>query len=442
VTTTVATPQPLARLRRRLTAWYAATLGITLLVLGGGLYAAIHAQLTHQLEDSLRDATHELVRAARIREMESTRAQGAVVDAVDELHIPDRTLFLLDSAGGPIKPAEAGAWIRAAARQAAAAGSFDTERDTTKDRTLSLHAERFRLVSGQMLVAAAVADQVELSDRYSELIAAFGSAALAAVVFVLLGGWFLVQKSTAPVERSMEHTRRFMADAAHELRTPIAVLRTKADVALQEERSVEAYASTLRSMGHEARRLGRTVDDLLLLARADAGERPVVRARFFLDDVVLDAALSVRTLATAAGVSLLVDQFEETPVIGDAVLVRELVIVLLDNAVKFTPRGGSVRVRVQPDPQPMVVVEDTGVGISSEQLPHVFERFYRGEPSRPRGGGAGLGLSIASWVAEVHGARIDLGPVGDSDDGNGSRGTGRTGTRATVVFPRPPQTIA
>jgi signal transduction histidine kinase len=436
---TVATPQPLARLRRRLTAWYAATLGITLLVLGGGLYAVIHAQLTQQLGDSLRDATQELVRAARIREMESVSARGAVVDAVDELHIPDRTLFLLDSSGAPVKPAAAGEWIRAAARQATAAGSFDTERDTTGDRTLSLHAERFRLASGQLLVAAVVADQVELADRYSALIAAFGSVALAAVVLVLLGGWFLVQKSTAPVERSMEHTRRFMADAAHELRTPIAVLRTKADVALQEERSVEAYASTLRSMGHEARRLGRTVDDLLLLARADAGERPVVRARFFLDDVVLDAALSVRTLATAAGVSLIVDQFEETAVIGDAVLVRELVIVLLDNAVKFTPRGGSVRVRVLPDPQPTLVVEDTGVGIAAEQLPHIFERFYRGDPSRPRGGGAGLGLSIARWVSDVHGARINFGPAGD---GTGSSVAGHAGTRVTVVFPRPPQTIA
>jgi signal transduction histidine kinase len=374
--------------------------------------------------------------------MESASAQGAVVDAVDELHIPDRTLFLLDSAGGPIKPATAGTWIRAAARQAAALGSFDTERDTTGDRTLSLHAERFRLASGQLLVAAATADQVELADRYSALIAAFGSAALAAVVLVLLGGSFLVQKSTAPVERSMEHTRRFMADAAHELRTPIAVLRTKADVALQEERSVEGYTSTLRAMGLEARRLGRTVDDLLLLARADAGERPVLRARFFLDDVVLDAALSARTLATAAGVSLIVDQFEEAPLVGDAVLVRELVIVLLDNAVKFTPRGGSVRVRVQPDPQPTLVVEDTGVGISPEQLPHVFERFYRGEPSRPRGGGAGLGLSIAHWVAEVHGARISLGPADDGSETAGSSGGGHRGTRATVVFPRPPQTIA
>ena len=416
--------QPLALLRRRLTFWYAATLGVILLLLGGGLYGVIHSQLASQMDDSLRNATRELVRAARIREMEAVSAQGAVVDAVDELHIPDRSLFLLDSAGTPVKPDSASEWVRGAARRAARGPAVSEEMDAGADHTLSLHAERFRLTSGKTLVAVAVADKVELADRYAALIAAFGGAALAGIVLVAAGGYFLVQKSTAPAERSMAYTRRFMADAAHELRTPIAVLRTKADVALQETRSPEAYTAVLRGMGHEAQRLGRVVDDLLMLARVDAGERPVARARFFLDDVVMDAAISVRTLAQAAGVTLEVNEFEETAVMGDAGLMRELMIVLLDNAVKFTPRDGSVRVRVRPEPQPTVIVEDTGCGITRDQLPHVFERFYRGDPSRPRDGGAGLGLSIAQWIASVHDARITLA----SEPG--------VGTRATVTFPR------
>jgi signal transduction histidine kinase len=183
-------------------------------------------------------------------------------------------------------------------------------------------------------------------------------------------------------------------------------------------------------MGHEAERLGRVVDDLLTLARADAGERPVQRERFYLDDVVIDAALSVRTLAQAADVALLVDEFEETPLEGDAGLVRELAVVLLDNAVKFTPPGGSVRVRVQPDPQPTLTVEDSGCGIEANQLPHVFERFYRGDRSRSRAGGAGLGLSIAYWIASAHEARLTLA----SEPGSG--------TRATVIFPRPSPGVA
>jgi signal transduction histidine kinase len=178
-------------------------------------------------------------------------------------------------------------------------------------------------------------------------------------------------------------------------------------------------------MGHEAERLGRVVDDLLTLARADAGERTVARERFFLDDVVLDAAVSVRTLAQAAGVALEVEEFEETAIVGDAALVRELVVILIDNAVKFTPAGGTVRVRVQPSPAPTLTVDDTGCGIPATQLPHVFERFYRGDPSRPREGGAGLGLAIAQWIASVHGARLALA----SEPGQG--------VRATVVFPRP-----
>ena len=422
--TSVVSHQPLAQLRRRLTFWYAATLSLILLLLGGGLYSVIHSQLAQQLDDSLRSATKELVRAARIREMEAISTRGAVVDAVEELRIPDRSLFLLDSTGAPVSPRAASRFIRAAARRAALGIPVTDEVDASDGHTLSLHAERFKLASGQTLIAVVAADQVELADRYAELIAAFGGAALAAIVLIAAGGYFLVEKSTAPATRSMAYTRRFMADAAHELRTPIAVLRTKAEVALQAERSPESYATVLRGMGHEAQRLGRVVDDLLMLARADAGERPVERTRFFLDDVVIDAATSVRTLAQAAGVLLVVDEFEETAVLGDANLVRELVVVLLDNAVKFTPAGGAVHVQVMPEPQPTLTVIDSGCGIAPDQLPHVFERFYRGDASRPRDGGAGLGLSIAQWIASVHDARLLL----TSDPG--------AGARATVIFPK------
>jgi hypothetical protein len=165
--TTAAPLQPLALLRRRLTFWYAATLSLILLLLGSGLYGVIHSQLAQQLDVSLRGATKELIRAAHIREMEAASAHGNVVDAVDELHIPDRALYLLDSAGTPIKPDAASAWIRAAAQRAAVGGRSKRRWMPETGHTLSLHAERFRLASGQMLVAAAVADQVELTDRYA-----------------------------------------------------------------------------------------------------------------------------------------------------------------------------------------------------------------------------------------------------------------------------------
>lgn len=419
----------LVRLRLRLTIWYFATFSLIILLLGFELFVVIRHQISQQLDDSLHDATQELVRAARIREIEATSARGRVIDAVDELNIPDRMLYLLDTRGNPVKPATADTWIRSAAVEAATRkdGQITVQSATPDDKTLRLHALRFSLKSGTPLVAVAVADRVELEDKYADLIAAFAGAAFAAVLLVAAGGFLLVRKSTAPVERSIAFMRRFMADAAHELRTPITVLRTRAEVTLQNQRDSAEYVSALTSIESEARRLGGIVDSLLALARADAGERPVARQHFFLDDVAVDAAGAERLVAAQKHVELTLDQFEEAPVEGDPDLIRQLLMILLDNAVKFTDSGGSVRVRVSMvEGAATFTVEDTGIGIKPEELPRVFERFFRGETAQSRTHGAGLGLSIASWIAREHNAEISL----KSEPGKG--------TKATLVFPRPP----
>ena len=417
--------QGLVRLRLRLTFWYVATFGLIILLLGAGLFAVIRYQLSQQLDGSLHSATQELVRAARIREVEAAGARGRVIDAVDELNIPDRTLYLLDPQGNPVKPDTAADWIRSAAREAAASGRITIERDFPDQESLRLHALRFRLASGRALVAVAVADQIELEDRYADLIAAFAAAAFAALVLVAAGGFLLVRKSTAPIERSMIFMRRFMADAAHELRTPITVLRTRAEVALQQPRDAEHYVSALLGVEAEARRLGGIVDSLLVLARADAGERQIERERFFLDDVAIDAAGAERIVARQKGVEVTVEEFEEAPVVGDPALVRQLIMILLDNAVKFTDSGGEVHVRVSlHEGVPTFAVQDTGIGINRDDLSRVFQRFFRGETARSRTDGAGLGLSIARWIAREHGAEIAL----TSEPGQG--------TQVVVTFPR------
>jgi signal transduction histidine kinase len=412
---------PLAKLRLRLTAWYVGTFGLILVLLGGGLFLAIRAQISRQLDTSLRQAVEALEQAARIREVESRTTTGAVVDAVDELHIPDRTLYLMLPDGTPVKPPQAERWIQDAARRAGETGRADLQRPARHDRTLRLHAERFTVSGPKTYVAAAVADVVELEDQFAALIYVFGAAALAGLVLVAAGGWLLVRKSTAPVEQTMETMRRFMADAAHELRTPIAVLRGQAEVALQRDREPQEYAGALRRIEREAERLGATVEDLLTLARADAGERPIARDRVFLDDLALDAATAARALAERRGVELEVGTFEEGAVMGDPGLLHQLLMIVLDNAVKFTPRGGRVKLSAAaPDGQAEVVIEDTGVGIPAEQLPHIFERFWRGDPARQRGDGdrgAGLGLAIARWIADVHGAQLDV----TSRPGQGTR---------------------
>lgn len=419
--------QPLARLRLQLTAWYAGVFTLVLVLLGAGLFLTIRHQMTRHLDRSLRAAAAALEEAARIRETERAGARGQVVDAVDELHIPDRSLYLLDADFRPVKPAELPDWIRDAARGAADARNGYRNVEAPDGRELRAYAERFASAGGTTYVAAVVSDRGELEDDYASLIAAFGGATLAAILLVGGGGYLLVRKSTAPIERSMAHMRRFMADAAHELRTPIAILRTQAEVALTRPRESERDRTAFQSIERESARVGRIVGDLLTLARADAGERPIAREPLYLDDAAAEAVDAVRTLAQSKQIQVEVGAFEEAKITGDAALVRQLLLIVLDNAIKYTPTGGRVRLDVAAqNGTGAVVVTDTGVGIAHDQLPLVFERFYRAEPARRDAEGAGLGLAIARWIAEAHGANIDI----TSQVG--------TGTRVTVRFPLTP----
>jgi signal transduction histidine kinase len=406
------TVRALRRIRLQLTAWYVGTFALVLAVLGISLFSVIARQLARDLDASLHAATRAVAQAAQIREVEAVSATGGVVDAVEELTIPGRELYLFDSAGRPLTPAQADARVVSVAERAAGTGVADEHfepRDPSFGRNLQVHAERFTLKSGKRYIAAAVADRVELEDRYASLIGAFAGAAAAALLLVAAGGWFVAGKATAPMARTLAHMRRFMADAAHELRTPVAVLRSRADVALQRERDPAAYVAALTAIGAESERMGGIVDDLLMLARADAGERPLASRRLYLDDVVLEGVAGVRVLAERRGVDLEVPEFEEAPVDADPVLLHQLVVILLDNAIKFTPAGGRVSVRVGTgEGRAVVTVADTGAGISAAELPFIFDRFYRGVGARSHGEGAGLGLSIARWIADAHRASIDV----------------------------------
>lgn len=416
---------PLVAVRRRLTLWVLLTIGVVIAVLGGGLFVAIRHQFRTELDASLLRATREIERAAAIRIAEAQGPQP-VVDALDELRIPDRSLYLFDSTGTPIRPERADRWIREAATAAATGGAVDRQRED-RERILRLHADRFTLPDGTVQVAVVVADELELEQRYASLITAFGAAALAALLLVAAAAALLVRKSTEPVEENIARMQQFMADVAHELRTPVAVLRARTDVALQQPRDAEAYQVTLRGIDAELRRVSTLVDDLLTLARADAGERPTRREALFLDDLTLDACEAMGDLARLRGVQLDVTRYEEAPVTGDAGLLRQLLLILLDNAVKYTPTGGQVTVEVGTDDgHPMLSIRDTGPGIPASELPHIFERFYRGDRTRSTAApeaGAGLGLSIARWIARSHGAELTL----HSPDTGGTIATVRFG---------------
>src|SRR3989440_1577066 len=289
--------QPLARLRLQLTAWYAGVFTLVLVLLGAGLFLTIRHQMSRHVDKSLSAAAAALEQAARIRETERASARGAVVDAVDELHIPDRSLYLLDEDERPIKPAEAPGWVLEATHQAVRSKHGYRNLEAPDGRELRIYAGRFTGTTGTPYIAAVVADRLELEDEYTSLIETFAAAALAALLLVAGGGYLLIRKSTAPVERSMNQMRRFMADAAHELRTPITILRTRAEVALEQDREAARDAGTLRAVEREATRLGEIVRNLLTLARADAGERPIAREPLYLDDAASGAGGGAPPLA-------------------------------------------------------------------------------------------------------------------------------------------------
>lgn len=416
--TTAALLDPLRALRVRLTMWYAATVFVILAILGVGVFYVVRMQYAQQLDRSLTQAITEIQRASRIREMEARTASGVVVDAVEELRIPDRTLYLFSETGEPVEPDTVSAWVLELAQRVRDTTALVGSHNNSSEHTLRYRAARIYLMSGTPMIAVAVADEIELEDRYAFLITVFGVASVVALLLVAGGSWFLVQKATAPAEHATARMREFMSDAAHELRTPLTVLRTRAEVTVQHARDEATYVAALTAIDAEAVRLGRMVDDLLLLARVDAGERPLERHRFSLDDVVIDAANTSLPMATARGLTLRIEEFEEAHIIGDPRLVRQLIMILLHNAIKFTPAGGIVQVKVGTvNGTAFFDVTDNGLGIGADDMPHLFDRFFRGDRSHARTGlgvepqasdGAGLGLSIAKWIADAHGATITV----------------------------------
>jgi heavy metal sensor kinase len=212
------------------------------------------------------------------------------------------------------------------------------------------------------------------------------------------------------LDRSFETMRRFVADASHELRTPIAVIRGEADVALDHDRSPSEYRESLAIIQDEARRLTRLIDDLLNLARADAGRVNLHVEEFYLNDILAECCRSMQGRADAKRIELECRSPEDVGYRGDQELIRRLVLNLLENAIRYTPEGGRVRVSLEDSAGELrIQVADTGAGIPPEAAPHVFERFDRGDQARSRqNGGFGLGLSIVKWIAESHKGSVEL----------------------------------
>jgi heavy metal sensor kinase len=221
------------------------------------------------------------------------------------------------------------------------------------------------------------------------------------------------------LDRSFHQQRQLMADASHELRTPVAVMCGEAELALSRaDRSAEEYREALATIHGEGRRLRRIVDDLFLLARANADDQPLVLTELYLDELTGECVRAMQALAVRREIRLVYEPGGELPFRGDEALLKRLVMNLLDNAIKYTPAGGHVTVTAgRRGERYRVAVADTGPGVPAELRERIFERFYRAYPADSRNGaadtgGAGLGLPIARWVAEVHGGRLELARAG------------------------------
>lgn len=214
------------------------------------------------------------------------------------------------------------------------------------------------------------------------------------------------------LEASLIQQRQFMADASHELRTPVTTTRTAAAVALQQQHRDEAeYRETLRIVEQQAERLSRVVDDMFTLARADAGNYPVRSTPMYLDEVIDEVVRAARIVAGTKNVSIEVTSVVSAAFTGDEELVRRMIVNLIDNAVRHTPSGSTVRVELdETDSGYAIAVKDRGPGIPGAIRAEIFERFFRGDAARRSSAqeGAGLGLALARWIARAHGGDVAL----------------------------------
>ena len=221
-------------------------------------------------------------------------------------------------------------------------------------------------------------------------------------------------RSLARLERLFNAQQRFLADVSHELRTPLTVIKLNADLI----RKMGPDRELLDSITEEADRLRRLVGDLLLLANAESGKLTISMKPVDLDTVLIEVMQEMRLLA-GDHVQLKLTAIDQVQVNGDRDRLKQVFINLISNAIKYTPGGGDVSVNLRREAnQVQVNIHDTGPGIPAKDLPHIFDRFYRGEKSRTRAktGGYGLGLSIANWIVDKHGGSIEV----DSQEGQGS----------------------
>jgi heavy metal sensor kinase len=228
-----------------------------------------------------------------------------------------------------------------------------------------------------------------------------------------------LNRMIARLSEAIEQNRRFLADASHELRTPLAALRGELESVVEQARALPELSDRVGSALEEVDRLVKIVDALFAISRLDAGEAQQEQARFDLASLVASTTEQMSLLAEDKGVSVACNVQGSVHVDGDRARIKQVVVNLLDNAIKYTPPGGSIKLDVSArEDKAVIEVADTGIGIPPNALPHIFERFFRVDKARSRdAGGAGLGLAIVKSICAAHGGQVYV----ESSEGQGSR---------------------
>ena len=459
-----------ASIRTRLSAWYAGAFALLLSAFALAGYVFLQRATEQRIDEYLAETAGAVAGA-----MEFERVSGKPFDTItdevlEEFRLQDIAVIVLDRETGQMHMADLGVARRRSTPPRTRAAQRLPDLRTILERTKPNDGTSFETGRGDAGPVRVVALPYRLGRReivigatrslesqektLREARYALGIGIPFMLIVATAGGSLLARKSLAPVaaiaeqaarvsakslhervavpnprdelgrlaavlndllerlDRSFDEQRRLMADASHELRTPVAIISGEAELALSREtRTPAELRQALERVRAETNRLKRIVDDLFLLARAESGDPIMVPREVYLGEVAADSVRAVRSLAEQKRVSLAFTGTEDLPFKGDEALLRRLFVNLLDNAIKYTPSGGDVTLSAErKNGAYLVTVADSGPGIPPDAQPHIFDRFYRSERDRRASAtsGAGLGLAIAAWVAQTHGGSVSL----------------------------------
>jgi heavy metal sensor kinase len=453
-------------IRFRLTVWYAGLLALLLLLFGASTYLGLRHYLNQTLNESLGRQARQI--GESFLADVATGGEGYVISEINEHYAPElnNRFVRVTRAGGSVlyvsgKPKES-------SFDPSAVSNVDApvDRDYVREvhlpgGELLIYTHPFTERTGQRFLIEVGAPYEQVEVVLYGLLLALALGLPLTVIVAISGGWLLMRRALNPVdeitrgaeqitsrnlsqrlpvartgdqlerlssslnrmierlEESFLYVSRFTADASHELRTPLTILRGELEAASGQPEVGPDLRETIGSALEETERLSRIVESLMAISRLDAGEARMEHDVLDLADLAASTTEQMRLLAEDKKVALRCESEERVCVEGDRARLKQVIVNLVDNAIKYTPACGLVGVKVRAsNGRAMLEVNDNGVGIPAEALPHIFERFYRVDKARSRQmGGAGLGLSIIKAIVTAHGGQVRV----ESVEGGGSR---------------------